>query len=919
MKSGEQFSLEFNDIIYKVVNNSKNTTDKYVMLLKGVSGKFLSGRLTGLLGSSGSAKTSFFDILSGCVQKNAVIEGEILLRGAVREISEWGRKCGYMQQKEESLGRLTVYEFVSFYGYCFYNKMESVEIENIINDRLSELGLKSIQNIQMNMISSGQLKRVMVAVELLAERDVIFLDEPTSGLDAQTAMHVTEVLKKHARMRNIVIVMTIHQPGCGVFGMIDDLFFLDRGRILYNGPAENLEKWLYTLGLLDFTVEDGDKNMTVNSYANSNSEFGSDANLIKGDANNESIISENIDKSIISKEEGIKSRANNESIISENIDKSIISKEEGIKSRISSNKCLKSDSSPVSKDIAINTAGVEKYKTVYPDNLSMCEFLFELFNSATIFKSVAKLQRKNIFLLNHLFDGKSDSNVYNENVSYTGNNSILNSNYNNIDNSLSKSKSDSNVYNENVSYTGNNSILNSNYNNIDNSLSKSKCFNPLFNQYVRNCISESNRHYLKQYNNCKECNNYETCKQCSDPNKYGPRKEGWVKYVRNYEYLINFEHVLAIMKRGLILTFRGKIAKLIILLSIIFGFIFTVGMIYCRCCSINNFNLIMHIDPDFSKEIPVQLVNPLTFLANIRARFKAIHPELSDKLIGKLFENDMKFFFVTAIAILIKDSIPGFIEEGIVYRDVAKHVYSVPSYVIGKIIVEFLFIIPKTCTFIIIFYIFDMGRFSTHSEVFIFFIYIVLLQMITIILWNFITSISKNIVFLIFCSIIINITHIFVQPVAKFDGVSFELDKVPELTTMIFKAIAFLNPNTHLMIAYNTYLFINIFNHLFLDIYQNIITIAANDTPKIVAAIERIATSYHVNKFSISGIKHKKLTDQIVTVRRLFKKGLVNSAIFSINLSCYLNYFCILSFSVLFFVLICFKEISRFNRLVCIL
>lgn len=60
-------------------------------------------------------------------------------------------------------------------------------------------------------ISGGQLKRVNIGVELVADPTVLFLDEPTSGLDSTNGMEVVKILKRISR-HGLTVLAIIHQP-----------------------------------------------------------------------------------------------------------------------------------------------------------------------------------------------------------------------------------------------------------------------------------------------------------------------------------------------------------------------------------------------------------------------------------------------------------------------------------------------------------------------------------------------------------------------------------------------------------------------------------------------------------------------------------------------------------------------------------
>ncbi|EJK55393.1 hypothetical protein THAOC_24879, partial [Thalassiosira oceanica] len=70
---------------------------------------------------------------------------------------------------------------------------------------------------------------------------VLFLDEVTSGLDSAASFQVVQVLHRIAKARDIMIVVTIHQPSTAVLEIFDDLLLLSKGKVAYAGRLKKAE------------------------------------------------------------------------------------------------------------------------------------------------------------------------------------------------------------------------------------------------------------------------------------------------------------------------------------------------------------------------------------------------------------------------------------------------------------------------------------------------------------------------------------------------------------------------------------------------------------------------------------------------------------------------------------------------------
>ena len=93
---------------------------------------------------------------------------------------------------------------------------------------LTPIADRIIGDSELPGLSPGQLKRVTIGVELVANPPVLFLDEPTSGLDSRQARTVMRVVKRVSQTGRAVLC-TIHQPSADLFSMFDRLLLLRSG------------------------------------------------------------------------------------------------------------------------------------------------------------------------------------------------------------------------------------------------------------------------------------------------------------------------------------------------------------------------------------------------------------------------------------------------------------------------------------------------------------------------------------------------------------------------------------------------------------------------------------------------------------------------------------------------------------------
>ncbi|MBI9066637.1 MAG: ATP-binding cassette domain-containing protein [Salinivirgaceae bacterium] len=248
LQNSQKVQLQVKSIKFNFPN-SKNGIHKFSFL--GESGKML-----GIMGGSGTGKSTLLNILNGSLMPNSgsisingyeIHENKNLLKGLI----------GYIPQDDLLIDELSVYQNLFYSAKLCFGNLSETEIIQRVDKTLNELDLFEIRNLKVGnplnkFISGGQRKRLNIALELIREPSILFVDEPTSGLSSSDSERVIDLLKKQA-LCGKYIVINIHQPSADIFKQFDDILLLDkRGYPIYFGnPIDAISYFKEIAGMID--------------------------------------------------------------------------------------------------------------------------------------------------------------------------------------------------------------------------------------------------------------------------------------------------------------------------------------------------------------------------------------------------------------------------------------------------------------------------------------------------------------------------------------------------------------------------------------------------------------------------------------------------------------------------------------------
>ncbi|WP_150112111.1 ABC transporter ATP-binding protein [Desulfonatronovibrio hydrogenovorans] len=201
-------------------------------------------RVNIIIGRSGGGKSVLIKHIIGLLKPDrgqVLIKGEDIAPMSEREISRIRRGFGMLFQEAALFDSLTVAENVAF-PLQEHTKKSHSEIMEIVETKLSSVGLAGMGYKMPSELSGGMRKRVGLARALAMDPEIVLFDEPTSGLDPVMAAAINELIVRTRQEFNATCVVISHDIDA-TMKIADHIYMLYNGKIIADGSPEEIRQW----------------------------------------------------------------------------------------------------------------------------------------------------------------------------------------------------------------------------------------------------------------------------------------------------------------------------------------------------------------------------------------------------------------------------------------------------------------------------------------------------------------------------------------------------------------------------------------------------------------------------------------------------------------------------------------------------
>ncbi|GCE22113.1 ABC transporter ATP-binding protein [Dictyobacter kobayashii] len=217
-----------------------------VIAVDDVSFNLRAGHVTGLVGQSGSGKTTIARLITGTENPSS---GSIRF-GKTQVNNLWGKALHdyrkhvqyVFQDPFSALNPAHTIQYLLIRPLLNYGRVNAAQARQQVRDLLETVGLSPAEQFEdkrPHQLSGGQRQRVVVARALAPDPDIIIADEPISMLDVSIRAEILQLLDKLVRERRIAMLYITHDLLSARL-LSDEILVLNHGKVVEQGTAQNV-------------------------------------------------------------------------------------------------------------------------------------------------------------------------------------------------------------------------------------------------------------------------------------------------------------------------------------------------------------------------------------------------------------------------------------------------------------------------------------------------------------------------------------------------------------------------------------------------------------------------------------------------------------------------------------------------------
>jgi len=212
-------------------------------IFDGVSMRIPKGRITGIMGPSGTGKTTLLRIIGGQIRPDSgevMVDGQDICLMSRDELFEFRKQLGMLFQSSALFTDLSVFENVAF-PLRVHTRLPEEVIRDLVLMKLNAVGLRGARDLQPSELSGGMARRVALARAIALDPALLMYDEPFTGQDP-IAMGVLVSLIKNLNLALKTTALVVSHDIHETTSIADKLYVIADGKVIGEGSPESLQR-----------------------------------------------------------------------------------------------------------------------------------------------------------------------------------------------------------------------------------------------------------------------------------------------------------------------------------------------------------------------------------------------------------------------------------------------------------------------------------------------------------------------------------------------------------------------------------------------------------------------------------------------------------------------------------------------------